>query len=149
MLEWGLLSAVLLLLLVVFLQKTLEVQGHAEVAAVRTTLAALRTAMTLEHIRSSHQTTASVAAAQRNPFNLLQQKPGNYQGEIGLAQAVAASPGWYFDQPCNCVGYATSNRRLLPDNMANRVLVFRVVLSAGPAQLVAMDFYSLQGQRVD
>lgn len=147
--EWGVLFAVLVTLLVAFLQKSLEVQAQAEVAAVRTTLAALRTAITLQYIQSKAQPGDFVVRSQRNPFTLLQQVPATYQGELGVAQAGVGSPGWYFDPECICILYATSEGWFLSGDQAGAVLVFRVVSSDGPAQLIGRELQLLRGQRVD
>jgi hypothetical protein len=109
----------------------------------------LRTAMTLEHIRAKTQPGVAVATSQRNPFTLLQQTPATYLGEVDLAQAAAGTPGWSFDPKCNCVVYATSEGRLVTDDRAGAVLVFRVVSSDGPAQLIGRELPLLRGQRVD
>ena len=147
--EWGILAALAVILLVAFLHKSLQVQAQAEVAAVRTTLAALRTALVLEHIRAKTTPGAVVANLQHNPFVLLQQVPGNYRGQQDLAQALAGAPGWYFDSACGCVGYVAAEALSPSENQSARVLSFRVLRSDGPTQLVAVDRYVLHGQAVD
>ena len=146
---WGILSALVGVLVFAFLQKSRDVQEQAEVAAVRTTLAALRTSLTIEHIRARTATGNSVANSRQNPFTVLQQLPGNYRGELDLVQALAGPPGWYFDSGCRCVGYLPAQFGPPSENLAARVMLFQVVPSDGPTQLVAVERYSLHGQPVD
>ncbi len=134
---------------VLFLHKSLDVQAQAEVAAVRTNLAVLRTAMVLEHIGQKTTSQGMVVNLQRNPFLRLQQLPGNYRGENAVARIAGTGPGWYFDPACDCVAYLTANARFASETGVSDLLLFRVDRSAGPTRLQALDRYSWQGQAVE
>ena len=148
--EWGILSLVILALVAVFLRQSRIVQAQAELAAIRTTLAALRVAATLDHIEKSlHSARVSVANLQRNPFGLLQQKPGNYLGELRVEQALAAPSSWFFEPACACVGYVPSDPQWLSSTNGAAVILFRVESNQGLPQLVALDSYRWQGALID
>ncbi len=99
MLEWSLLAAVVAVLVLLFAGEVRVTKGQGELAAVKSTLGALRTALVIDHLQKKVMAGSSpVAQAQRNPFELLQRQPANYAGEVTPAQAVAAPPGsWVFD----------------------------------------------------
>ncbi len=149
LIEWAIVAAVLAVFAVLFLYKSLDVQAQAEVAAVRTNLAALRTAMVLEHIGTKTASPQMVVNLQRNPFLRLQQLPGNYRGENAVARIAGTGPGWYFDPACDCVAYLTANARFASETGASDLLLFRVDRSAGPTRLQPMGRYSWQGEVVE
>ncbi len=149
--EWGILGFAILLLVVVFLRQARQVQAQAELAAVQTTLAALRTAAVMDHI----QTTAgrvvsgrSVAQVQHNPFMLLQSPPPNYIGEHDLRALPENLSGWFFDPACRCVGYAPLQSQVLRAANGSPLLLFQVSSAPGPLQLKALDDYRWQGEPV-
>ena len=89
--EWMLVLALVLILMGIFIRQVRVVQAQAEVAAVKSTLGALRMALVLDfvHINTprggaaeSPKTTLSnsgiVTSAQHNPFLRLAQVPANY-----------------------------------------------------------------------
>ena len=147
--EWGLLGAAILLLIIVFLRQARLVQDQAELAAVRTTLAAMRTAAVLQHIQASAVSSdRGVAKAQENPFAALQSPPLNYLGELDLRRLPADLTGWFFDPACRCVGYARAQTRWIPASDGAQLLLFEVRRGLGPLQLFAMDNYLWRGEPV-
>lgn len=92
-------------------------QEAAEAAAVDNGISTLKTAL---HIRSAELISANRweelrRLPQRNPFELLEEKPGNYGGAW---QGTAAPAGqWYFDEAARQVVYrvARSERFLSED----------------------------------
>ena len=141
--EWGLLLLVILVVVLVFLRQQRVVQGQAELAAVKTTLAALRTAFVVSHLQGQvAETQGGVVIAQRNPFALLQRPPINYRGEVGAGQAAAADPGsWFYDPMCGCVGYVPIDGQWLSDASGTTDIRYRVSTGPGPLQLRAMQAY--------
>ena len=148
--EWGLLSAVILALMLLFLHEGRKVQGQAELAAIQSTLGALRTAAILQDLqaRASGRPAAS-GGTMANPFDLLRSRPGNYLGALDAAQALAARPGsWMFDTDCVCVTYVPLETRWLDTPAGASALRFRVRSGAGPLVLDAIEPYVWQGRAV-
>ena len=149
--EWGLLGCTILILVIVFLREARKVQAQAELAAVRTTLAALRTTAVLQFIEASAKLTAggnAVAGTQQNPFTILQSPPPNYLGEQDLHNLPADVSGWFFDAACRCIGYAPAQGQELWASNGAPLLLFRVGTGPGPMQLLALDDYRWQGEPV-
>ena len=144
-------SAVILALMLLFLQEGRKVQAQAELAAIQSTLGALRTAAVLQDLQA--RSSGSGAAARNpsaNPFELLEVRPGNYLGVLDAAQALTARAGsWYFDRECVCVVYLPLEARWLASASGVPALRFRVRSDAGPLQLLAVEPYRWQGQRVE
>ena len=149
--EWSLLVMVVLVVVMLFLHQTLVVRSQAELAAVKTTIAALRTAMALHQLEIQvARQTAAVATQQQNPFALLQRKPLNYLGEMDLTAAENATPGsWIFNPVCSCVGYLPTDQSWLSGPNGARIIWLRVSAPAEPPQLVALQAYRWQGQTLD
>lgn len=151
MVEWSLLAAVILVIALVFGRQVQVVQGQGELAAVKSTLGALRTALVLEHLQQNVMVHAQpVANTQRNPFELLDRPPANYLGEMSRAQAAFAPPGsWFFDRDCACVGYVPLDPRWLDSPSGSTVARYRLSGAPGPRQLVADEAYVWQDQVLD
>lgn len=151
MAEWSLLAAVILVLAIVFGRQVQVVQGQGELAAVKSTLGALRTALVVEHLHQNVMVHAQpVAKTQRNPFELLDRSPANYRGEMSRANVAFAPPGsWFFDKDCACVGYVPLDPRWLDSPSGNTVAWYRLSGAPGPLQLVADEAYIWQGQVLD
>lgn|GEM_PF-1576637 len=153
--EWGLMALLVLSLVVLFLHQTRDVQAQAEGAAVKRTLAGLRTAMTLDYLRVQaggqvHGTATSVAVSQRNPFELLDRVPTGYVGEKHWDVAASIKPGsWFFDRACPCVGYLPAGPPGQFSAEPLGLLQFRLVSGSGPIQLVADRQYLWQGQPLE
>jgi len=147
--EWGILGTAILLLVIVFLGQARQVQDQAELAAVRTTLAALRTAAVLQYIQASSAKSApGVADLQQNPFNMLQSPPHNYAGVRDVHHLPEGLIGWFYDPQCKCVGYAPAQTHWQGVSSATQLLLFQVRAAPGPLQLFAMEDYQWQGEPV-
>jgi hypothetical protein len=141
-------AGLVLVVLLTFMHQAQQVQGQAELAAIKRTLGALRTAAVMDDLQSRVRGRSGPPVT--NPFDLLQPRPDNYLGPLDAAQAVAARPGsWWFDPQCGCVVYAPLETRWLAGTADGAGLRFRVVTGEGPLQLAALTTYRWQGQRVD
>lgn len=151
MVEWSLMAGVILVLALVFARKVQVVQGQSELAAVQSTLGALRTALIFEHLQKSTLGQGpSVVGTQRNPFELLGRLPANYRGEISRASASSAPPGsWLFDRDCVCVGYVPLYPKWFDSPSGNTVAWYRVSGAPGPLQLLAEEAYVWQDQALN
>jgi hypothetical protein len=147
MVEWSLLVAVLVVLVLVLARQVREIRGQGELAAVRSTLGALRTALAIDHLQKNVMDgSSSVASTQRNPFDSLQRHPANYVGEMTPAQAVAAPAGsWVFDPVCACVGYVPTDVQWFDSPSGEAMAWYQLRGAPGPLQLVAKEAYVWQG----
>jgi hypothetical protein len=146
--EWMIVASVILLLVLVFGRQTRLLQGQAELANLKTTLGALRTALVLDHLHKVvAKDTAALALPQHNPFELLQRYPVNYIGEMSPQQAAVAPGGtWVYDPACVCVGYLPIWGEWLDSPNGDVMLWYRVTGASGPLQLTAKEAYRWQGQ---
>ncbi len=152
--EWGLIALLVIALAAVLARQVREVRGQAELAHIKSTLGALRTALVLAHLETAAASRPGgsqvVAPVQRNPFAALRPPLANY---VGLAdpQALALMPGgrWVFDPDCGCVGYRPAEAALLESPQDAVALWFRVGASTGPTQITALQPYVWMGQFVD
>jgi len=151
MVEWMIVVLVILLLVWVFARQMRVLQGQAELSAVKTTLAALRTALVIDHLRKSAATEDTAALAQHNPFELLQIYPLNYIGEMNPEQAALAPAGtWVFDPDCVCVGYQPIWGEWLDSTSGALMPWFRISAVPGSfLQLTAKENYRWQGQALN
>ncbi|MEO8121025.1 MAG: hypothetical protein ABI606_17095 [Rhodoferax sp.] len=147
MLEWSLLAAVLVVLVLLFARHVRVIQGQGELAAVRSTLGALRTALVIDHLQKNvMDRSSSVALTQRNPFELLQRQPANYVGEMTPVQAGAAPAGsWVFDPICVCIGYMPMDPQWFDSPSGEAMAWYQLRGAPGPLQLVAKEAYVWQG----
>jgi hypothetical protein len=148
MVEWSILSLVVVLLLLVFAYKVRVVHGQGELAALHSTLGNLRTAFVIDHLqRSLPSGSRSLNASQRNPFELLQRRQPNYFGEIRAVQAATVPPGsWVFDADCVCIGYLPLNSEWFESPSGDVIAWYRIEGAPGPWQLTAKEAYRWQGQ---
>ena len=149
-LEWSLLLLIILSAAGFYVREFRLVQAQGEVAAVKTTLGALRTALLIDHLKSLVDGTAGTAAVQRNPFLLLDHAPVNYAGVLAGGAARVLQPGtWVFDSICSCIGYEP----LYPQDLSTPVdapgLWWRVSTEAPPLQIHALQRYVWLGQVLD
>jgi hypothetical protein len=148
MLEWGVLTVVILVLIGVFGQYFGVVQGQGERAAIQSVLGVLRSTFVVDHAtRMTKIATAPVGPTQRNPFPMLKSKMLNYTGEFSMQKIFTTAPGsWVFDPECGCIGYLPLNPQWIeypPDTLA---IWFRVTAGDGPLQIEALQKYVWQGQ---
>ena len=143
-----------IVLAAVFAHQVRELRGQAELAQIKSTLGALRTALVVAHLEANVASTrpqgGAVVQAQRNPFAALQQSPPNYAG-LANPEALATLPGgsWVFDPECRCIGYRPTEAAWLQAPAGAAALWFRVATSAGPLQITPLQAYIWMGQRVD
>ncbi len=151
MVEWGIVLVLMLVFLGAMVRQVRVVQGQGELAAVKSTLGALRTALVIDHLQQAvHVTKPTVAEQQRNPFMLLKEVPANYAGEFGASQIETVVPGsWVFDPDCRCVGYLLSQPQWLDNPTYTQALWFQLSSAPGPLQITAIDAYIWQGQALN
>lgn len=148
MVEWGLLAGVIVVLVLVFARYVRVIQGQGELAAVKSTLGALRTALVIDYLhRNVAAPNSPVSLAQHNPFELLQRKPVNYVGEMTTADAVFVPSGsWVFDPVCACAGYMPMYAQWFDSPNGDVMAWFRLDGAPGPLQLTAKEAYVWQDQ---
>lgn len=151
-LEWVIAGIVILVLSGILLQRLRVVQGQVELAAVKQTLGALRTAFVLEHLRSIQSKAASTSSVPltRNPFELLERIPLSYQGVTASSAEALRKPqgSWVFDRVCVCVGYRPLEGELLVSPSGMPIAWYGVQQSndaAVPLLLVPKETYVWQG----
>lgn len=149
--EWSLVALLVGALVIAFLHQVRVVQRQAEFANIRTTLGALRTALVMQHLQAQMPgQNPSVALMQRNPFDLLAQRPVNYRGVIQAKNlAMVPTGGWVFEPICGCVGYVPLDAAEFDSASGDAVAWFVVNTSALPFQLSAKEAYVWQGQVLD
>jgi hypothetical protein len=132
-------------------QQSHALQAQAELAAVQSTLGALRTSLVIEHLQKAvHTDQGVVAGLQQNPFLVLRSLPANYAGEVARADIAGMSAGsWVFDRECVCIGYLPLNPGSLEPSTDPAVLWYRVGGAPGPLQITAEQAYLWQGQAVN
>lgn len=149
--EWAVVALVVLGLIAFYTQHSRRLQGQAELAAVRATVGALRSALVIEHLR---QVVAGERASMQvppNPFDLLKQPPLNYSGVRSASSVRQPLPGhWFFDPACPCVAYAPTQAQWLDTYSADGLLWFRLQGGVGRAfELTAQAPYVWQSQSVN
>lgn len=152
MVEWSILSLVVLALMWVFARQAQLVRGQAERAAVKLTLGAIRTALVIEHLRTQTAPAqpGSAAASVYNPFMLLQNVPVNFAGEFSMSNIYLAPAGtWVFDPQCVCIGYRLLYPEWLEQPINGEAVWFRIAAPSGPLQVTALDRYVWQGDVVN
>lgn len=149
--EWSLILLVIGVLVVVFARQVRVVQGQMELAAIKSTLGALRTALVIDHLQKHVAVARStVTVVQRNPFELLRGQLANYAGVVTSAQTADIVPGsWIFDVECGCIGYRPMFAQWLDSPSGDAMAWFYVKGSIGPFELVARETYLWQGDVVN
>ena len=149
-LEWTLLALVILLLAGYFFREFRLVQAQGEMAAVKSTLGSLRTALLFDFLGREAKHTDSGVPMQRNPFLLLDHLPANYAGVLDSSKGKSMQPGtWVFDSYCVCIGYEPLNAQGLNTSEYAPALWFRISPPPGPLQINATQNYQWAGQPVD
>jgi hypothetical protein len=150
LMEWSLVAAVIVTLGLVLGQvlghQKGEILANAELAAVQSTLGALRTALVIDHLhRTVRAGNDALAPPHNNPFELLERRPTNYQGETSAAQGSGTLAGhWVFDPACVCVGYLPQYPQWFDSPSGETMAWFRVDGAPGPLQLNARENYTWQ-----
>ena len=147
--EWSVLGGVVIVLGFAMARQVRGVQAQAELAALQSTLGALRTAFVIDYAHRHTLGPAAGAKVQRNPFQLLDRHPVNYQGEMTAADAAAAGAiGWVFDPECVCVGYQPLEAEWLSSPSGDVMAWYQVSSAPGPLQLTAKEAYAWQGKGI-
>ena len=148
--EWSLLFVCILVLIGVFGRQFRFVQGQGELAAIKTTLGALRTALVVDHLQAAVAGHKVVAQLQRNPFLVLDHLPANYAGVLGAVKLGSVPPGnWVFDAYCNCIGYGPMYPYALEGAGEAPMLWFRISAPPGPLQIAPVQPYRWQAELVN
>jgi hypothetical protein len=149
--EWSLVATVIGVVALVLSQQSRVVRGQGELAAVKSTLGALRTALVIDFVRQKARSDGpGVAMTQRNPFELLQRRPRNYLGEMARSKAVFAPAGsWVFDVDCECVGYVPVHGEWFNSPSGDVMAWYDVRGAPGPLEMVAKEVYVWQNQVMD
>jgi len=136
LLEWALVTAVLVALIGAFERQVGVVQGQAERLTVQLTLKAVRDTLTLEQLlRTTRSPGRSAEPKTINPFALLQGTP-NFAGNATMATVGTVSPGnWVFDPDCGCIGYRLRYPQGLEPTQEADVIWFRVEAVNGVLRL--------------
>ncbi len=149
--EWALMALLLLGLTLSFVRYSQNVRGQAELAALKTTLGSLRTALVVEHLRrqvAAHEGAALPSPG--NPFTLLESPPANYVGVVNRAQSRSVANGaWLFAPDCPCVGYRPLDDQWLDSPVDDPLIWFAVTGSPGVLQLVAEEKYRWRNESLD
>jgi len=149
--EWLLMALLIVILLLVFMRYVRQVQGQSELAAIKSTVGSLRTALVIDHLQRqvSPGKDPNMLSA-RNPFELVKQKPVNYLGVVSKAQAASVPPGsWVFEENCPCVGYQPLDDLWLDSPSSDAMIWFEVTGMPGVLQLVPVEKYRWNNEWVD
>lgn len=151
MLEWGIVAVTVLVIAGVFGRQVRVVQGQGELAAVQSTLGALRTAFVIDHLQQMvGAPKLRVAVPQRNPFLLLKNVPANYAGESAVQKLDGVAPGsWVFDPDCGCIGYLLLYPQWLESPPDTAAVWFRVGAPPEALQITPLKAYVWQGQSLN
>lgn len=152
LLEWGLTLLVILLGMGYFFYEFQYVEGQAELAAVKTTLGSLRTALLLDYLKAVTDGNTNQKPLQSNPFLLLDHPQANYAGELAQAKAKSQTlpaGAWVFDSYCRCIGYLPLHGGTITAVTDAPSLWFRISAPPGPLQITTMKTYLWQGQPLE
>lgn len=149
MLEWSLLSLLVLAVMSALYYYARMVHAQAERAAVLTTLGALRTALIVQQLPVVAHSATDSSAQNPNPFDSLTTLPAAYAGTVqGRDVAAVADGQWVFDEGCACIGYKPLYPEWLQTDDGLRVLWFQHRGSGNTSQWVALGQYVWQDQPI-
>jgi len=149
--EWSLMVLAILVLIGVFGRQFRVVQAQGELAAIKSTVGALRTALAIDHLKhAAGPGKQFVGNLQRNPFLVLDHIPSNYVGLLSELGDGSVPPGnWVFDSFCYCVGYQPMYSYALDQSIETEMVWFRVSHPPGPLQITPLQAYRWQGELVN
>lgn len=130
LLEFALLVVIVGILTTVLLHRISLYQGEAELAAMRATVANLRTSLEIKvvHGKLPGGMVDLTILTEQNPFDWLKDKPVNYVGEyFSPSDADIGAGNWCFDRTDKSVIYLLNNRTGILDASMKR-LKFKVKL---------------------
>jgi len=151
--EWLALAMLLVILMMTFLRYAREVHGQTELAAIRSTVGALRTSLVVEHLRQ--QVGGKVDAGQTsarpiNPFDYVGKLPAGYVGELPQADAHRVPAGsWVYAPDCACVGYRPIDDTWLEATSSDGWVWFALTRRDAVLQLHTKENYRWRGETVD
>jgi hypothetical protein len=146
--EWGIVTLVLVALIWTVAREARVVQGQGERVAVKATLATLRTALAIDQLMPAVSIKGGTQIPKpRNPFTLVQSVPPNYAGEQTLRNIYSVAPGsWVFDPECGCVGYRLLYPEGLDPEQEADAIWFRVGATEQGPRLSPQTEYRWYGQ---
>ncbi len=113
-----------------FLKRVAGYQEMAERANMQQTVSALQTALIMQmgHYMAESNTRQIRELPNRNPMDLLMQKPANYSGEIRMGRADQVKPGdWAYDVTMRELVYVPlHDENFRPAKPAEKWIRFRV-----------------------
>jgi hypothetical protein len=141
---------VILLVALYFVREFRNVQSQGEIAAVKTTLGALRTSLILDHLKAAVVGKEKNLPPQTNPFLLMAPVPANYAGVLSENSGKVLRPGsWVYDAYCRCIGYEPLYPYGLNTGDNNGGLWFQISPPPGPLKIAAMHAYRWQDEAVE
>lgn len=142
MVEWIILSFVVLVITGILGYKLQKIHSQTELAAAQYTVGSLRTAMVLEHLRL--KVDQDEEPRLRNPFELLDPIPSNFVGERAMTEAHTVPPGhWFFDPFCECIAYRLLYSEWLDEPTGSEIISFRVALNRKEGLLTLHPLYPI------
>ncbi len=135
--EFAIVAIILAILTGVLLQRLLDYQQQAELAAVQRTVAILRSALVLKtaQLRMGNDPSAVAPLAAQNPMDWLAEKPPNYLGEFFSPDLTELQDGnWLFDRKDKSLIYLLNNGKSFPGGIP-KPMKFKVKLFDGTQQL--------------
>lgn len=146
MLEWTVVGAVVLAVVLLLVRQANVVKGQAELAAIRSTLAALRTALVIDHLQRTARTEETDSVhVQRNPFELLQNRMPNYVGMLSAREVESLPAGaWMYAPECACLAYRPMDMEWFFSPDGSGVAWFHVSSPPGLMQISARVAYQWQ-----
>jgi hypothetical protein len=150
-LEWLLVVLLITVLVGVFVRYIREVQGQGELAAVKTTVGALRTALVIDHLQKQVLAGAGpVVQTLVNPFILLQQQPVNYWGEVTPARISAVPPGsWIYVAQCPCIAYKPADDLWFASPSGDTLVWYAITGMPSVLQLIPKERYHWHNEILD
>lgn len=151
MLEWAIVGCLVLVVVLALVRQTHIVKGQAELAAVRSVLAGLRTALVLEHLKRAVAVGEVISPeVSSNPFELLQNRMPNYLGGLTAQQVERLPPGhWLFDRDCACLAYRALDSAWLANPDGSDLAWFTVSPPPGARQITARAAYRWREQALE
>lgn len=104
------------------LDKLFWYQGQAEKASMEYTASIIKSNLWLNaaSLMMAERSSEVAALAERNPIDLLEQKPANYLGEVDSSKTAALQGGnWFYDHKQHQVIYVVGQRRDFKPDVAD------------------------------
>ncbi|PWF47727.1 type II secretion system protein [Massilia glaciei] len=137
LLELAVVVAIVAILAGALLKRVSFYNEQAELAAMQTVLGALRGALHMKaaQLIAKGRTEELTSFVDRNPMDLLAEKPSNYIGEYFSPQSFTITPGnWYFDRQKLLLVYIMKSGGELQTDQPKQLRFKIRVLLAGDAE---------------